>query len=75
MNIFAYVEKHKILSSILVLWTYGLMTWVVYRVFDDVTLINGAVNGALTVVVGIPAVAIGLFKWRRGGSSNVGGND
>jgi hypothetical protein len=43
------------------------MTWVVYKVFDDVALINAAVVSALTAVVGIPAVAIGLFKWRRGG--------
>lgn len=68
----AYVEKNKILSSILVLWTYGLMTWVVFKVFDDVTLINAAVTSALTVVVGVPAVAIGLFKWRRGLKDNVG---
>jgi len=67
-----YMEKNKILSAILVLWTYGLMTWVVYKVFDDVTLINAAVTSALTVVVGIPAVAIGLFKWRRGNRENVG---
>lgn len=70
---FAYIERHKILSSILVLWTYGLVTWVVYRIFDDVTLINTAVVAALTAVLGIPAVAVGLFKWRRGGK-NVGGN-
>lgn len=72
MNIWAYVEKNKILSSILVLWTYGLMTWVVFKVFDDVTLINAAVTSALTVVVGVPAVAIGLFKWRRGKQEDVG---
>jgi len=75
LSAWEYLDKNKIVSLILVLWTYGLMTWVVYRVFDDVTLINGAVTAAMTAVVGIPAVAIGLFKWRRGGSSNVGGND
>ncbi len=68
----AYVEKNKIISAILVLWTYGLVTWVVYKVFDDVTLINATVTSALTVVIGIPAVAIGLFKWRRGKQDNVG---
>ena len=72
MNMWVYMEKNKILSAILVLWTYGLMTWVVYKVFDDVTLINAAVTSALTVVVGIPAVAIGLFKWRRGKQDDVG---
>ncbi len=72
MNMWLYMEKNKIISAILVLWTYGLMTWVVYRVFDDVTLINAAVTGALTAVVGIPAVAIGLFKWRRGKQDDVG---
>lgn len=67
MNFWKYLDANKITSLILVLWTYGLMTWVVYKVFDDVALINAAVVSALTAVVGIPAVAIGLFKWRRGG--------
>ena len=73
LSAWEYLDKNKIVSLILVLWTYGLMTWVVYRVFADISLINASVTAAMTAVVGIPAVAIGLFKWRRGGKADVGG--
>lgn len=65
MNIWEYIDKNKIISAILVIWTYGLLTWVVFKVFADVTLINAAVVSALASAVGIPAVAVGIFKWRR----------
>jgi len=69
LNVFEYLEKYKVISAILVIWTYLLLTWVVYRVFDDLTLINAAVVSALGTVVGVPAAAVALFKWRRGGPS------
>jgi len=72
MNIIEYMEKYKLLSAILVIWTYGLLTWVVFRVFDDISLINAAVVSALGTVVGVPAAAVALFKWRRGGGSDNG---
>jgi hypothetical protein len=68
--VFQYLEKYKVISAILVIWTYLLVTWVVYRVFEDLTLINAAVVSALGTVVGIPAAAVALFKWRRGGSGD-----
>jgi len=68
-----YIDKNKIVSAVLVLWTYTLMSWAVYKVFDDITLITASVASALTAVIGIPAVAIGLFKWRRG-KTDVGGS-
>lgn len=70
LNVFEYIEKYKALSAILVIWTYILVSWVVYRVFDDLSLVNAAVVSALGTVVGVPAVAVALFKWRRGGSND-----
>jgi uncharacterized MnhB-related membrane protein len=72
LNLFDYIEKYKIISAVVLIWTYGLLTWVIYRVFDDVSLINAAVVSALGTVVGVPAAAVALFKWRRGGGSDNG---
>jgi len=73
LSMWQYMERNKVISAVLVIWTYALVTWVVWKVFDDVSLINAAVVSALGTVVGIPAVAIALFKWRRG-TPNDGGS-
>ena len=47
------------------IWSWGLITWVVYVVFSDVSLITTAVVSALGIVVGILATSIGFYQWQR----------
>lgn len=57
---------------VVALWAMMLLSYVVYRVFVDVTHINAAVTSALSAVLGIPAVAAGIAalvrrRWPKGG--------
>lgn len=46
-------------------WTMGLLSWVVFKTFEDVTQINAAVVSALSAVLGVPAVAAGIAALAR----------
>lgn len=62
------VHRHGLVTLLVVLWTLALVSWVVWRVFSaeppDIPL--GTVT-ALGTVFGLPAIAVGLWKWRNGG--------
>lgn len=60
--------RHKLVSLLIVVWSMGLVTWVVWRVFSvsppdiPVTTVT-----ALGTVFGLPALAFGVWQWRNGG--------
>lgn len=64
-DLFVYMNERKVLSGLFIIWVCAIVTFVVYQVFDDVKLINAAVVSALGTVFGLPALAVGVIKWRQ----------
>ena len=63
----AWMNQHKIPTALIVLWMLGLVTWVTLRVFgENPPDIPGSTATALGMVYGLPAIAVGLWKWRGG---------
>lgn len=65
MNLSEWLYKNKIISSLIVLWGLGLTTFVTIRVFSvippDIPLGTAT---AFATLFSLPALAIGLYKWR-----------
>lgn len=62
-----WINEHKVLTALIVLWLLGLVTWVTLRVFgDNPPDIPGGTVTALATVYALPAIAVGLWKWRGG---------
>lgn len=65
MTVFDFMEKYKIISLIITVYFLVIVGWVTYRVFGaNVPEISGGTAAALATVYGLPALAIGLLKWR-----------
>ena len=65
MNFFDYIENHKIVTIVVVLWLLTIVTWVTFMVFSPTPPdIPGTTVSALGIVFGLPALAVGLLKWR-----------
>jgi len=60
------VEKHKLIRRLTLLWAVILITAVVIRVFWFPIDIPSGTAAALSTVVGILTVVIGLYKYMRG---------
>lgn len=60
-----FIYRHKIASSVVLIWTIALVTWVTHQVFFDITKITMPVAGAYATLFGLPALAIGLYQWRN----------
>jgi len=60
-----YLQERKALSLVFVLWACWLVSYVVIQVFTDISKINAAVVSALGTVFGLPALAVGVIKWRQ----------
>lgn len=58
-------NRHKFVRRLLVLWAASLITWVIFRVFTDLTLITTPVVSAMSIVVGLLATAIGFYNYQR----------
>jgi hypothetical protein len=58
-------NKHKFVRRSLVFWAAALITYVILRVFEDLTLINANVTTALSLVVGLLATVIGFYNYQR----------
>lgn len=56
--------KYGILTVLVVLWAITLVTFVTIAVFTAPPDIPTGTAAALATVYGLPAVAIGLYKWR-----------
>lgn len=59
------LEDHKGIRRGLVIWSAYLITWVVERVFSDISKINGDVVAALTAVIGMLSTSIAFYHWSR----------
>lgn len=62
-----FLYDHKVVSVLTIVWMMGLVTWVTWRVFGAPPDIPTATAAAYATVFGLPALAIGLWKWRNGG--------
>ena len=62
-----WLYRYRVLSALAVVWALGLVTYATLRVFGVVTEVNGAVATAYSALLGIPAAAFGLWRWRNGG--------
>lgn len=58
-------EKHKIVRRLALLWAVVLITWVVVKVFSDISQINSAVASSLAVVIGLLGSVVGLYQHGR----------
>ena len=58
-------NKHKLVRRGLMIWAIWIITWVIQRVFADLTLITPSVATALATVVGILATVIAMYQWSR----------
>jgi len=61
-----WIENHKLIRRLALIWSCSLITWVVIQVFTDISQITSAVVGALSVVIGILASVIGFYQYQRG---------
>jgi hypothetical protein len=60
-----FIQRHQIITAILVIHAIGLVTWVTLRVFgSNPPEITMGTATALGAVYGLPALAYGLWKWR-----------
>jgi hypothetical protein len=58
-------EKHKIVRRLLVIWSVALITWVIVRVFTDLSLITAAVAAALATVTALLTAVLTYYQWSR----------
>lgn len=60
-----WVYDHAIVSLGLIIWCVAIVSWVVVRSFSDnpPDIPTGTV-AALGTILGLPAIVIGLWKWR-----------
>ena len=57
--------RNKVVSLFVVLWAIGLVTYITLRLFDSVDAITSEAVAAYTALLGVPAAAFGLWKWRN----------
>ena len=60
-----WMRENRVLAAVVILWAVGLVTWVTWRVFGpEPPEIAAGTATALGAVYGLPALAIGLLRWR-----------
>ena len=57
-------RRHAVLTSIIVFWALGLVTWVTYVVFTQPPDIPVSTAGVVATIYALPALAVGLWKWK-----------
>ena len=64
----AWINKHKLPSLLLLIWVMVLVTMLVrHYTGHGLGSANTADGVIFSVIFGLPALAVGLFKWSRGG--------
>ena len=59
-----FLFKRGILTSLIVVWAIGVVSFVTIVTFVYTPDIPTGTAAALATVYGLPAVAVGLYKWR-----------
>ena len=59
-----FFYKHGILTILIVLWAIAVVSFVTIVTFLHTPNIPTGTAAALATVYGLPAVAVGLYKWR-----------
>jgi len=60
-----WIDKYKVIRRLLLLWTAWELHWTIHYVFTKQPVIAASTVTALSLVVGMLATVIGLYKWRR----------
>ena len=61
-----WTGRHAVITLLIILWALGLTTWVTWRVFgDDPPVITATTAAAFATLFALPALAVGLWKWRH----------
>lgn len=65
------MNARAIIRTLVLLWACGLITWSVHYVLVRTPQVGADAAEVLTAIIGILAVAVGLYEWRqkpRGGA-------
>ena len=65
-----WIYKNKIISILLVLWMIGIVSWVTFKVFN--TPPTTATVSAYGILFGLPALVLGMWRWRNSGNRTRG---
>lgn len=57
--------KGRTMTAIWVTWTLLISSYAVFRAFEDPSAITAQTVAALTAVIGMPPLFVGLYKWIR----------
>lgn len=64
-----FIYKHGILSAIFLIWAMIVVSYATGMMFADISVITTQAVAAYSALLGIPATAVALYKWRN--SNNV----
>lgn len=67
------MNAHGIVRICVLTWACGLITWAVHYVLVHTPQVGGDAAGVLTAIIGILAVAVGLYEWRQSSASTSNG--
>lgn len=60
-----WAQRNKLIALLVVIWALSLVTWVTWRVFGIAPpVISAGTAAAFGSVIGLPALAVGLWKWK-----------
>lgn len=63
-RVFGVLKRHKVPTLVFSTWSMVLVSYVVYQTFEDISAITAAAAGALATVFALPALVVGVLKWR-----------
>lgn len=65
MKLLDWIDKHRVLTILTVVWLAWLMSAVTLIGFINPPNMNSAVATVLVAIWGTPALIVGLVKWRN----------
>lgn len=71
-SVIEFVHKHGLVAILVLLWSVGVTTYIVLRVFSDnpPEISNGTVAALSAVLTSLLAVGYGFYKWRVTGKDD-----
>ncbi len=60
-----WMERHKLITFMVLLWAMFMVSWATWIIFTKPPVISAGTASAYATLLGLPAAAIGLYKWRR----------